>query len=113
GGASWDTAYFDSHLADPVCQGSIFAVGREKGHSIIAECNNDDSVQRNNLTLRISYDEGRSWTRPQVVDRSDEASKKKDYTAYSDIVGLSAKTIGVLYERNNYKEITFSILKWR
>jgi hypothetical protein len=29
------------------------------------------------------------------------------------MVGLPDKAIGVLYERDNYKEITFSILKWR
>lgn len=112
GGTRWDSVYFDNRLADPVCQGSILTVGVRKGHAIIAVCNNDDSLQRNNLTLRVSYDEGLSWVRTQVVDRSVEASKKKDYTAYSDMVGLTGRTIGILYEKDNYKEITFSIVTW-
>jgi len=34
-------------------------------------------------------------------------------TAYSDIVKLSKKKIGVLYEADGYKEIRFTIVKWK
>lgn len=110
GGASWDTVYYDKRLPDPVCQGSILSFGR--GHTTVAVCNDADTMQRNDLTLRISDDEGRTWGRPLVIDSSDEASQKKDYTAYSDMVELAGKRIGVLYEKNNYREIVFSVVSW-
>lgn len=113
GGQSWDTAYFDPRLPDPVCQGSILTVGYKKGRGILAICNNDDTVHRNNLTLRISFDQGKTWTRRQVIDRSDDPAAMRDHTAYSDLVGVDKRTIGVLYERGNYTEITFTILKWQ
>lgn len=112
GGVTWDTSYFDKHLPDPVCQGSILSVGKKNGRAIVAVCNNNDTLQRNNLTLRITFDGGVSWDKQVVVDRSDSAAKKYDYTAYSDIIQMGKEKIGVLYERNQYKEIVFAIIKW-
>lgn len=111
GGASWDTAYFDSTLTDPVCQGSILTLGYKKGKAIVAVCNAADSKRRDNLTLRISYDEGQSWKKNIVIDRSADAAR--DWTAYSDLVLIGKKSIGVLYERNNYSEIVFKPVKWK
>ena len=107
GGASWDSAWLDSRVADPICQGSILSLG-----SSIAVCSNDDTTSRNNLTVRVSYDAGRSWGRKVVVDRALEPSSRKDHTAYSDIVRVGKKRIGVLYERDGYKEIVFRVIKW-
>lgn len=36
GGTSWDTVYFDPRLPDPVCQGSILAIGNRNGKNVIA-----------------------------------------------------------------------------
>lgn len=112
GGQSWDTSYFDPRLPDPVCQGSILPVGSKKGRSIIAVCNNDDTLHRNNLTLRISFDQGNTWTRRQVIDRADDPAAIRDHTAYSDLVLVDKKRIGVLYERDGYKEIEFTVVQW-
>ena len=38
---------------------------------------------------------------------------KGDFTAYSDIVVMSANKTGIVYERDNYKEIIFKTIKWR
>jgi sialidase-1 len=112
GGATWDTSYFDQTLIDPVNQGSILTVGKKKGKNIIAFGNAADTRQRDNLTLRISYDDGKTWTKSIMIDKSEEESKG-DFTAYSDLVKLGKKKIGVLYERNGYKKIVFTIVKWR
>ena len=112
GGESWDTTYFDSNLPDPVCQGSILTVGYKKGKAIVASSNAADSLKRDNLTLRISNDEGKTWTNSFVVDKSTD-DKKRDWTAYSDLVMLDKKTIGILYERNNYAEIVFQPIVWK
>ncbi|MES2276280.1 MAG: sialidase family protein [Bacteroidota bacterium] len=112
GGKSWDKTYFDSQLPDPVCQGSILNIGRIGGKSILAFCNAADTVNRNNLTLRISFDEGKTWPVSKPVAKN-PANDKGDYSAYSDIVKLSDNNIGVLYEKNNYKEIVFQDVDWK
>ena len=112
GGESWDTTYFDSNLPDPVCQGSILTLGYKKGKAIVASSNAADTLKRDNLTLRISHDEGKTWTKNFVVDKSVD-NKKKDWAAYSDLVKLDKKTIGILYERNNYAEIVFQPIVWK
>ncbi len=112
GGESWDTTYFDSNLPDPVCQGSILTLGYKKGKAIVASSNAADTLKRDNLTLRISHDEGKTWTKNFVVDKSVD-DKKKDWAAYSDLVKLDKKTIGILYERNNYAEIVFQPIVWK
>ena len=112
GGQKWDTTYFDNNLPDPVCEGSILTIGKKKNKSILAFCNAADTVQRNNLTLRISYDEGTTWKKNILIDKSPTPDKGRDYTAYSDIVDLGKNKIGVLYERAGYSEITFTIAKW-
>lgn len=109
GGATWDTSYFDTNLIDPVCQGSILNIGKKKGKYILAFCNAADSQKRNNLTLRISYDEGKTWNKSIVVDRSSDESKR-DFTAYSDLVKVGRKKIAVLYERDSYKAIVFKVM---
>ncbi|MEP6684034.1 MAG: sialidase family protein [Parafilimonas sp.] len=111
GGALWDTAYFDQQLPDPVCQGSILTIGEKNGNAIIAVCNNADTVKRDNLTLRISYDEGKTFKKNIVIAKS-TANYNGDYTAYSDIVQISKKEIGVLYEYDNYKEIIFCAVEF-
>ena len=111
GGASWDTAYFDAALPDPVCQGSIITLGYKKGKAIIASCNAADEKRRDNLTLRISYDEGKTWKKSIVVDKSAD-EKKRDWAAYSDLVILDKKKVGVFYERNGYAEIVFKTIRY-
>jgi sialidase-1 len=113
GGQKWDTTYFDNNLPDPVCEGTILTLGIKKNKSILAFCNAADTLQRNNLTLRISYDEGKSWKKNILIDKSSSADKSKDYSAYSDIVELSRSRIGVLYEKANYSEIIFTMVKWK
>ncbi|MGN6213235.1 sialidase family protein [Parafilimonas sp.] len=112
GGATWDTTYVDQTLIDPVNQGSILNIGTKKDKNIIAFCNAADIKQRDNLTLRISYNDGKTWSKAIAVDKSAD-SRKKDFTAYSDLVKLNKKTIGVLYERDGYKEIVFTAVKWK
>ncbi len=114
GGATWDTTYFDQNLPDPVCQGSILTIGKKKGKNIIAFCNAADTKERNNLTLRISFDEGQTWEKNIPIYKGDTASNPKhDFSAYSDLVKIDGGHIGVLYERDNYGSISFIVEKWK
>lgn len=106
GGQRWDTAYFDHQLPDAICQGSILPLGK----SLIAFSNAADTAKRDNLTLRISANEGKTWKREYVIDKTGVAGN----AAYSDIVALKKKnTIGVLYEKDKYARIIFTVVPWK
>ncbi|HNT49561.1 MAG TPA: sialidase family protein [Cyclobacteriaceae bacterium] len=110
GGQSWDTTYFDNNLPDPVCQGSILTLGTKKEKSILAFCNAADEKKRNNLTLRISYDDGNTWAKNFVIYNNPE---KNDAAAYSDIVKTGKNSVGILFEKDGYSQIVFTTLKWK
>ncbi|HWW42928.1 sialidase family protein [Pedobacter sp.] len=112
GGQSWSKTYFDQQLPDPVCQGSILNIGRKKGKAVLAFCNAANTTARDNLTLRISFDEGKTWGISKVVAKSPE-DYKGDYTAYSDLVKLSEDRVGVFFEKDNYREIVFKSINWK
>lgn len=112
GGESWDTSYFDHQLPDPVNQGSLLNLGKKGRRPILAFSNAADSSRRDRLTLRISYDEGRSWPTSMLID-SASAGYRGDYTAYSDLVRMDKHHVGIFYERNQYREIVFTAVRWR
>ena len=107
GGGKWHTSWFDPELPDPICQGSVLSLGKKT----IAVCNDADTVNRNNLTVRISFNEGKTWKLNKNIAKAPDGYKG-DFSAYSDIVALPCKQIGILYERDNYKEIVFTTLSW-
>ncbi|WP_316823154.1 sialidase family protein [Pedobacter gandavensis] len=112
GGASWDNTYFDPVLIDPVCQGSILNIAEKKGKNVLAFCNAADTRQRDQLTLRISFDDGKTWARKIPVYQG-AGQPNIAYAAYSDLLKLSEKKIGVLFEKDNYSEIAFSAVDWK
>jgi len=57
---------------------------------------------RKSLVVRISYDEGQSFTVERMI--TDEPA------AYSDLTVLKDKSVGVLWERGGYRFITFTRL---
>ena len=104
GGSTWDTTFVDHNLPDPICEGSLLNIGTKKGKSVLAFCNNVSQQKRDSLTLQISFDEGKTWKKKFLIEPKN--------TAYSDIVKLSKKSIGVLYEADNYKEVRFTVVKF-
>ncbi len=112
GGVHWDTAWYESALPDPVCEGSILTIGKRKGKNIVAFCNAADPDNRDNLMLRISFDDGRSWKEDIIIDKS-APGKEESHAAYSDIVQLGINKVGVLYERENYSTIVFTMVRWQ
>ena len=57
---------------------------------------------RRNLVARVSYDEGQTFTNERLIYEGP--------AAYSDLTILKDKTVGVLWERGDYKFITFTRL---
>ena len=111
GGQTWDTTWYDHQLTDPGCEGSIVAAGTHKGKPVIAFCN-EAAHKRDSLTLRISFDAGRTWPITHLLDHATDPALSKNYSAYSDIAWLGRRRIGVLYEKNNYGSIVFTVAKW-
>lgn len=108
-GRSWDTTYLEKNLIDPVNQGSVLTLGYSGKNAIIAHSHAQDSTRRNNLMLHISRDDGRSWKPYLVIDQAPEGASK-DYTAYSDLVVFQTNRLGVLFERNGYREIVWKTI---
>jgi sialidase-1 len=110
GGATWSEQYFEPSLEDPVCQGSILSFEDPSGKVILAHSNNDNPSQRNDLTIKWSEDLGKTWGNPVLLEHT-EISGNESWTAYSDLVYLENGQLGILYERNDYKEIVFKAIR--
>ncbi|SIQ99184.1 sialidase family protein [Maribacter ulvicola] len=107
-GKTW-TSSPEPGLIDPGCNGSIIRYtsieqGFKKNRLLFS---NAKMVKgRENMTVRISYDEGKTWSEGKTI-----------YTggsAYSSLTVLENGDIGLFFEKDGYKEnpfISFS-LKW-
>lgn len=113
GGENFEPAKYDTNLMDPVCEGAILNIGTRKRKSVLAFVNNADTLNRNHLSLKISYDEGVTWPYEQIIDGTNDAQiAKNDYTAYADLIKLGRKKIGVLYEKQQYTKMVFKLIQW-
>jgi sialidase-1 len=101
GGVTWSECKNETSLPEPVCQGSLlrYISPQVGGESFLLFCNPASVKSRDHLTLRTSRDEGQSWSKGFVICEGS--------SAYSDLVQLPNGSIGVLYERDDYKRIAF------
>jgi sialidase-1 len=101
GGQTWSESTDDEALIEPVCQASMIRYSwpgeKEKSRMLFL---NPASKQRNTLTIRLSEDEGRSWPVSKLLYAGS--------SAYSSIIALPDGQIGVLMERDDYKQISFT-----
>ncbi len=91
-GQSWQDVRLDEQLMEPVCQGSVLmldAFGPQARPAILF-CNPAHREQRLNLRLRVSWDEGKSWSAGAQIHAT--------HSAYSDLAALPDGRIGCLYE---------------
>lgn len=107
GGHSWASSGTDPNLPDPINQGAVLSWKKGKNF-ILAHLNAADENKRDNLTLRLSKDQGKSWYFNKVVAKSPEGYKGSAYAAYSDMVLVKKNKLGVLYEKDGYKQIVFT-----
>ena len=107
-GKTWVTTP-DKSLNDPGCNASIIRYssvkeGDDKNRLIFSNVNSKD--KRENLTVKISYDEGKSWTEEKTI--------YSQSAAYSSLCKLANGDIGLFFEANNYEDnffVSFS-LEW-
>ena len=80
---------------------------------MLAFSNAADTKNRNNLTLRISDDEGMTWKKNIVIDNAIDPKMMSNNSAYSDIVLMNKNNIGILYEKDDYSKIVFTVMDWQ
>jgi sialidase-1 len=99
GGVTWSKIADVPELADPSCMASIlrYSFAGEGSQSIILY-SDPDSTKRNNGTIHISYDDGRTWPVKRVL--------RPGSFAYSVLTRFADGTIGCLFEENG--QITFA-----
>lgn len=97
-GKSWYSEEIDSYLTDPVCQGS-FEIIRGKKKDMVLLSQVFHANKRQNLSLHLSTDGAGTWEKTITIDEGS--------SAYSDLVVLSGKEVGVLYEKDDYRRIVF------
>ena len=102
-GLTWGDIYSDKTLIEPICQGSLLRFSfADEGKSRLLFLNPADENSRQNMTLRLSNDEGSSW----VVSKT----LFKGPSAYSDLSKLPNGNIGCLFEAEDtspYQGIVF------
>ena len=96
-------------LIDPGCNGSIIRYtsikeGYNKNRLLFANAKMEKG--RKNMTVRISYDEGTTWSEGKTIYPGS--------SAYSCLTVLKNGDIGLFFEKNEYTENTFVSfsLKW-
>lgn len=108
GGLTWGDLFSDPVLIEPICQASILMVpGKEEGKKSLLFLNPAHKSKRQKMTLRISRDEGFSWT--GAMELYDGPS------AYSDLTLLKNGKLGCIYEAGKsspYEGIVFSEITW-
>jgi len=104
GGRTWSRPRSDPALVEPVCQASIrrLTTRATSGRNRLLFAN-PASLERKMLTVRLSYDEGRTWPVARVLHRGP--------AAYSCLAVLPNGTIACLYEQGQdhpYERLTLA-----
>jgi sialidase-1 len=101
GGATWSESTDDETLVEPVCQASLirysWPAGEMKSRILFV---NPASRGRDKLTIRLSEDEGATWPASKLIYAGS--------AAYSNAIALPDGQVGVLFERDGYKRISFA-----
>jgi sialidase-1 len=104
GGATWSEFADVPALIESRCQGSLQlftdTVSGDKNRLLFA---NPASTERKNMAVRISYDDGRTWSAAKPLHAGP--------AAYSCLTILSDQTVACLYEsgeKKPYEKITFA-----
>ena len=107
-GKTWTTKA-EPQLTDPGCNASILRYtaikdGYNKNRLLFANANSEKG--RTNMTVRVSYDEGETW--------SDGKTIYKGPSAYSSLTVLKNGDIGLFFEKDEYTENVFTSfsLEW-
>lgn len=108
GGITWTAPEDAPPLVEPVCQASILRYGWPEGDkkaSVLLFLNPASTSRRHNMTIRASFDEGKTWPAIKTLFTGP--------SAYSSLARLPDGSILCLYERGQegpYESIIFQKL---
>lgn len=121
GGESFPEVWLEKQLGEPRgCQGSLLfhSLNPVSGKGNILFSNPDNTEVRSDGTLKLSEDDGRTWTKAFRY----APKPAPNFTGYSDIALFPDASVGVLYERGEledadekserYEEIAFVRIPW-
>jgi sialidase-1 len=106
GATGWSTPKFDEALLEPICMAGIVRYSLDKPRILF--CNPDNLSRadhkeqpgkfrdRKNLTVKLSYDEAKTWAVSKVLDAG--------WSGYSDIAVTKDGTILCFYGRGDAKD---------
>ena len=102
GGQTWSEPSFDDTLIEPTCQASLirFAWPEQGGRSVLLFANPGSPSKRERMTVRASFDEGRTWPVSKLIDAGP--------SAYCCLTRTAEGHVGLIYESGNYRELTFT-----
>jgi sialidase-1 len=98
-GETWSELTLDRNLIDPICQASLLRLSWSPNQILFSNC---ASKKRENLTIRLSRDDGKTWPISKTLNPGP--------SAYSSLAAKD-KTIYCLYERGEkapYEKITLA-----
>lgn len=101
GGKSWSEVLFHDELIEPGCQGSCIKY-HYGNKDILLFSNPEHPRQRVNMTVKISYDDGKTWP--------DKRTIYDGPSAYSCLTVMPDGEIGLLFENGKespYEKISF------
>ncbi|GAB2789875.1 sialidase family protein [Rhabdobacter roseus] len=108
GGLSWTAPEDAPELVEPVCQAALLRYAWPRGRkkkSTLLFLNPASTTKRRHLTLRASFDEGKTWPRLQTLHSGP--------SAYSSLAVLPRGYIACLYEagtKSPYETIVFQAI---
>ena len=90
-GKTWKVHPSDhGSLPEPVCMASLISHRLKDGRAVLFFSNPHHKSRRQNMTLQMSLDDGKTWSKQVLLD--------KNGGAYSSLVMVNARTVGILYE---------------
>ena len=102
GGESWTSVRYHANLPEPSCQGSLVRLTDttrfQRSRVLLATPANPDA--RTHLTVRVSYDECRTWAVSKVLHSG--------LSAYCDLAIADDYRVLCLYEADDYAKIVLA-----
>ena len=106
GVSKWSRYHFDEPLVEPICMGSIARLSAKpryrKNRILFANPHNPTSRARQNVSVKLSYDEAKTWPVMKTIEAGP--------SGYSDLAVGPDGTIYCFYERGktgNHYQIRF------
>ena len=93
GGETWSETITSTQMLDPACNGDVINYSYGKNKDILIHTIPYHSRLRKNVSLLVSFDDGKTWPWHQAVVPTG--------SAYSSITQLADGTLGCVVERNS------------